>query len=276
MWRRLRNAHVLLHVPAKGDSPVSLAMTHMRWAHGQSGHESTDYTLSVVHLVGGWEAWPIDRCSNKDVGRRERETPTPCVRTKQAPIKNTTKTTRDVISQSHIVLCNTQRLGERQAIRDTLLSKHNAKLDKHCNTTRFKTNRNKTRPRNTNKHKQCARWCQTAFCARIRNFFDVCFVSASMAVRLESVGAGEVSEVVAVEAVSIRLDEAALPARGSVVAARRVRWHSRVWKLDSTVSNRRSHTVSEADYLKLTVLFHDLVKKRVPLNVRLASAIATK
>ena len=100
MWRRLRNAHVLLHVPAKGDSPVSLAMTHMRWAHGQSGRESTDYTLSVVPLVGGWEAWPIDRCSNKDVGRRERETPTPCVRTKQAPIKNTTKTTREIISQT--------------------------------------------------------------------------------------------------------------------------------------------------------------------------------
>ena len=114
MWRRLRNAHVLLHVLANGDSPVSLAMTHMQWAHGQSGHESTDDTLSVVPLVGGWEAWPIDRCSNKDVGRRERETLTPCVRTKQAPTKNTTKTTRDRLSQSHIVLCNTKRLGERQ------------------------------------------------------------------------------------------------------------------------------------------------------------------
>ena len=28
--------------------PSLSAMTHMRWAHGQSGHESTDYTLRVV------------------------------------------------------------------------------------------------------------------------------------------------------------------------------------------------------------------------------------
>ena len=41
MWRRLRNVHVLLHVRAHGDCPVSLAMTHMRWLSGQSGHQST-------------------------------------------------------------------------------------------------------------------------------------------------------------------------------------------------------------------------------------------
>ena len=46
MWRRLRNIHVRLHVRANGDSSVSLAMTHMRWLHGQSGHESTGYTQS--------------------------------------------------------------------------------------------------------------------------------------------------------------------------------------------------------------------------------------
>ena len=46
MWRRLRNTHVLLHVRANGDSPISLAMTHMRWLHGQSGHESTGDTQS--------------------------------------------------------------------------------------------------------------------------------------------------------------------------------------------------------------------------------------
>ena len=45
MWRRLGNVHVLLHVRANGDSPVSLAMTHMRWPHGKSGHESTGYTV---------------------------------------------------------------------------------------------------------------------------------------------------------------------------------------------------------------------------------------
>ena len=78
MWRRRRNTHVLLHVRAYGDSPVSLAMTHMRWVHGQGGHKSTGYTQSVVHCVGGLRAWPIDSCSNKDAGRSECETPTPC------------------------------------------------------------------------------------------------------------------------------------------------------------------------------------------------------
>ena len=68
MWRRLRNVHVLLHVRANGDSPVSLAMTHMRWLHGQSGHESTGYTRGVVPHVGGLQAWPIDRCSEQGRG----------------------------------------------------------------------------------------------------------------------------------------------------------------------------------------------------------------
>ena len=31
--------------------PSLSAMTHSRWAHGQSGHESTDYTLRVVHFL---------------------------------------------------------------------------------------------------------------------------------------------------------------------------------------------------------------------------------
>ena len=34
--------------------PSRTAMTHVRWLHGQSGHESTDYTQSVVHCVGRW------------------------------------------------------------------------------------------------------------------------------------------------------------------------------------------------------------------------------
>ena len=77
-WRRLRNVHVLLHVRAYGDCPVSVAMTHVRWLHGESGHESTGYTRGVVHCVGGLRAWPIDKCPNKDAGRRQSETPTPC------------------------------------------------------------------------------------------------------------------------------------------------------------------------------------------------------
>ena len=48
----------------------------MRRLHGQSGHESTDCTLSVVHCVGGWKNWPMNMCSNKDAGRSQRETPT--------------------------------------------------------------------------------------------------------------------------------------------------------------------------------------------------------
>ena len=53
--RRDVEPHVLLHVRANGDA----SMTHKRWEHGQSGHESTDYTLSVVPYVGGWLALPI-------------------------------------------------------------------------------------------------------------------------------------------------------------------------------------------------------------------------
>ena len=78
MWWRLRNTHVLLPVRAIGDSPVSLAMTHVRWLYGQGGHESTDYTRSVVQCVGGLRAWPIETCSNKDAGKGESRTPTPC------------------------------------------------------------------------------------------------------------------------------------------------------------------------------------------------------
>ena len=51
MWRRLRNVHVLLHARAYGDYPVSLAMTHMRRLHGQSGHKSTGYLRRVASLA---------------------------------------------------------------------------------------------------------------------------------------------------------------------------------------------------------------------------------
>ena len=36
----------------------------------QSGHESTDDTQSLVPLVGGWEAWPIDKCSERGRGQK--------------------------------------------------------------------------------------------------------------------------------------------------------------------------------------------------------------
>ena len=38
-------------------------------------------TPRVVPNVGGLRAWPIDRCSDKDTGRSQRTTPTPCERT---------------------------------------------------------------------------------------------------------------------------------------------------------------------------------------------------
>ena len=101
MWRRQRNTHVLLHVRAYGDSPVSLAMTHMRWAHGQGGHESTDSTtFSVVPCVGGLRAWPIDKCSDKDAGRSERETPTLCEPTGPRTRHDKTKQNKPTNKQS--------------------------------------------------------------------------------------------------------------------------------------------------------------------------------
>ena len=42
------NTHVFLYVRAHGDSPVSLAMTHMRRGSGPCGHERTNCTRSVV------------------------------------------------------------------------------------------------------------------------------------------------------------------------------------------------------------------------------------
>ena len=50
MWRCQRNDHILLHVRANGDRTVS-RRRHMRWLRGQSGHESTDCTLSWWSIV---------------------------------------------------------------------------------------------------------------------------------------------------------------------------------------------------------------------------------
>ena len=43
--------------------------THVRWSHGQTGARVARWCAAC--FVGGWEAWPIDTCSNKEVGRRE-------------------------------------------------------------------------------------------------------------------------------------------------------------------------------------------------------------
>ena len=52
VWKRFINVYVLLHVRAYGDSPVSLAMTHMRWLRSQRGHKSTGCTRGVVQCIG--------------------------------------------------------------------------------------------------------------------------------------------------------------------------------------------------------------------------------
>ena len=51
--------------------------THAVDARPKVRRRSTAAHWCAVCFVGGWEAWPIDKCSNKeDVCRRERETPT--------------------------------------------------------------------------------------------------------------------------------------------------------------------------------------------------------
>ena len=77
MLRRLRNAHVLLHVRAYGDCPVSLAMTHMRWAHGQGGTRERDTHLVWFLMSVGCKPGPSKSARNKDAGKRERKTPAP-------------------------------------------------------------------------------------------------------------------------------------------------------------------------------------------------------
>ena len=124
------------------------------------------------------------------------------------------------------------------------LNNTKAKHDKHCNTTRFKANRNKTRPRNTNKHKQRARWCQTAFSGRIRNIFDVCF---GVSIHGRAFGVGGCWGGVRGRGCGGRDNTAAQLWLPDVYGGIHVCTVFR-WKLDSTVSNGRSHTVSEADY----------------------------
>ena len=65
MWRRFRNIHVMLHVRANGDSPVSLTMTHMRWLHGQSGHGEPG-----PHRV--WSLVPVGCEPGPSIGDRTR------------------------------------------------------------------------------------------------------------------------------------------------------------------------------------------------------------
>ena len=91
-------------------------MTHMRWLHGQSGHESTDHTHSVVQCVGGLRAWPIDWCSGKDVGKHERKTLIPRVETNRKKTEATSMTTREQHATTHVALTtHRDRTGQGRA-----------------------------------------------------------------------------------------------------------------------------------------------------------------
>ena len=63
--------------------PSLLAMTHMRWLYGQRGHESTDCTVCGSVVSVGCEPGPSTCARNKDAGKREGKTPTPCVTDRQ-------------------------------------------------------------------------------------------------------------------------------------------------------------------------------------------------
>ena len=101
--------------------PVSLAMTHLRWLHGQGGHESTDNTLSVVPNVGRLRAWPIDKCSDKDAGKHERKTPIPCVETNREKTEAKTKTTTELHTTTNVAI-TTHRTGQDRTGEDIFLS----------------------------------------------------------------------------------------------------------------------------------------------------------
>ena len=57
--------------------PSRTAITHVRWLHGQSGHESTDYTQSVVHCVGRWTGSSM--CARTRMRREVNVRPRPLV-----------------------------------------------------------------------------------------------------------------------------------------------------------------------------------------------------
>ena len=54
MWRRFRNVQCPAACASLWRLPSPLAMTHVRWWRGQSGHESTDYNECVVLCVEGF------------------------------------------------------------------------------------------------------------------------------------------------------------------------------------------------------------------------------
>ena len=104
MWRRLRNTHVLLHVRANGDSPISLAMTHMRWLLGQSGHESTGLHTKWSPMSVGCEPDPSTRAQTRTRANVKLRPRPLCVRpnrlnakTKQDKTRTMTQATLDYI-----------------------------------------------------------------------------------------------------------------------------------------------------------------------------------
>ena len=76
MWRRLRKIPCLAACASQWRQPslfgddTHAVVTRPKWAQGG--------THRVVTNVGVLRAWPTDRCSNKDAGKNESKTPTPC------------------------------------------------------------------------------------------------------------------------------------------------------------------------------------------------------
>ena len=83
MWRRLRNVHVLLHVRAKGDSPVSRRRHACGGNTGEGGMRArTAHSVWSLMSVGCKPGPSIAR--NKDSGKSQRKTPDPLCAKKQA------------------------------------------------------------------------------------------------------------------------------------------------------------------------------------------------
>ena len=142
--RRVVEAPKKLPCPAACASlwrlPGLLAMTHMRLSHGSRGHhEHRLHSVWSMASVGG-ELGPSDACSNKDAGKHERETPTPC-ENEQAqnskkktriqeltPAPHNTQYTAQPITTTHLTEATTNKetlcFGVRSFLLFTVGTKH--------------------------------------------------------------------------------------------------------------------------------------------------------
>ena len=129
--------------------PSLLAMTHMRWVIGLMWAREHGLHRGVVPSVSGFlTGWPIDGCSNKDAGRSESETLTPCEKgTKTGLDKRRhaearqhmlhhkdTKTQQTQRTQTQDTCC-TRTIGSVRCARRRLLAKRNRSVITWCGST---------------------------------------------------------------------------------------------------------------------------------------------